>query len=72
LGRLCLICYEETKKNCPFCYLHYSEFKQEIDTAIEGKEKWLQFLATETARERRKINRERVLLEYDREDYKPY
>lgn len=72
MGRLCLLCYEETYKTNPFCKLHYEEFKPEIVAAINKKEKWLQFLETDTARERRKINRERQLLEIDREDYKSW
>lgn len=72
MARLCLLCYAETYKTNPFCKLHYKEFKQEIDTAIEKKEKWLQFLETDTARERRKQLRERMTLEIDREDYKSY
>lgn len=72
MARLCLLCYEETYKTNPFCKSHYKEFEQEIVAAIKGKEKWLQFLETDTARERRKQLRERYLLEYDREDYKSW
>ena len=68
-GRICLICFRHTYGNHPFCSEHYHEFKDEIDAAISNKEKWLQFLETDTARERRKINRERELFEYDREKY---
>lgn len=68
MGRLCLLCYGETYKNNPFCKEHYIEFKPEIDAAISEKASWLKFLATDTARERRRINRERILLEYDREN----
>lgn len=71
-GRICLLCYQYTYKNNPFCSSHYFEFKTEIDSAIETKAKWLKFLETDVARERRKQKRERELLEYDREDYKSY
>jgi len=62
MSRLCVLCYEYTYNNLPFCYPHYKEFEDVINEAIRNKAEWLRDLEKTTQKEYRRLKRQVQML----------
>ena len=60
MGRICVLCYNHTYRNLPFCYSCYLDHKEVIDEAIAVKSEWLKYLERETQKEHRILNKQKM------------